>query len=310
MMKDLLKHIKAPAPLFRDPITDGAADPSIIWNNEENQWWILYTSRRATDFNIELSWIHGTDIGICSSKDGENWLYRGNINIEYGKGKNTFWAPEVIFEEGKYHMYVSYIMGVPVEWTGTRNILHFTSDNLWDWQYQSTLVLSSNYVIDACVHKLPCGGWRMWYKDEANDSHTWYADSNDLFSWYVKGECFADYAHEGPNIFYFEDYYWAIVDAWNGFGVYRSTDLTQWDLQEGRIMGEFGIRSDDEDVARHGDVLVKNGEAYIFYFTHPDKYIQKRGVNNPNRSTLQVARLSVTNGKLFCNRNEDFVFNL
>ncbi len=27
-------HI-APAPLFRDPITDGAADPVLIWNREE-----------------------------------------------------------------------------------------------------------------------------------------------------------------------------------------------------------------------------------------------------------------------------------
>ncbi|MBE0698764.1 MAG: glycosyl hydrolase, partial [Anaerolineaceae bacterium] len=38
----------APAPLFRDPIYDGAADPTIIWNREEKSWWLLYTNRRAT----------------------------------------------------------------------------------------------------------------------------------------------------------------------------------------------------------------------------------------------------------------------
>lgn len=26
------------APLFRDPIFDGAADPTVIWNEQERQW--------------------------------------------------------------------------------------------------------------------------------------------------------------------------------------------------------------------------------------------------------------------------------
>ena len=34
---------QAPAPLFRDPITDGAADPVLIWNRTEKNWWMLYT---------------------------------------------------------------------------------------------------------------------------------------------------------------------------------------------------------------------------------------------------------------------------
>ena len=29
------------APLFRDPITDGAADPVLIWNRTEKNWWML-----------------------------------------------------------------------------------------------------------------------------------------------------------------------------------------------------------------------------------------------------------------------------
>lgn len=36
-----------PAPLFRDPIYDGAADPTIIWNREAKTGWQLYTHRRA-----------------------------------------------------------------------------------------------------------------------------------------------------------------------------------------------------------------------------------------------------------------------
>ena len=38
---------QAAAPLFRDPIHDGAADPTVIWNPHEKAWWLLYTNRRA-----------------------------------------------------------------------------------------------------------------------------------------------------------------------------------------------------------------------------------------------------------------------
>ena len=58
-----------PAPLFRDPNHDGAADPTVIWNRQERSWWLLYTNRRA---NVEcrgVAWVHGTDIGVASSSD-------------------------------------------------------------------------------------------------------------------------------------------------------------------------------------------------------------------------------------------------
>ena len=38
---------KAPAPLYCDPVHDGAADPTLIWNRDEKCWWMLYTNRRA-----------------------------------------------------------------------------------------------------------------------------------------------------------------------------------------------------------------------------------------------------------------------
>ena len=40
---------------------------------------------------------------------------------------------------------------------------------------------SSERVIDAFVYARPSGGWRMWYKDEANKSHIYAADSEDLY---------------------------------------------------------------------------------------------------------------------------------
>ena len=81
----------APAPLFRDPIHDGAADPTIIWNQAEQAWWIFYTNRRANVDAPGFSWVHGTDIGIASSSDGgRSWLYRGVAEgLTFARGRNT-----------------------------------------------------------------------------------------------------------------------------------------------------------------------------------------------------------------------------
>lgn len=29
----------APAPLYRDPVYDGVADPVVVWNKEDRSWW-------------------------------------------------------------------------------------------------------------------------------------------------------------------------------------------------------------------------------------------------------------------------------
>ena len=129
---------KAPAPLFRDPVHDGAADPTLVWNRTENCWWMLYTNRRAdADEEKGVRWVHGTDIGIASTPDGgATWRYRGiarGLEFETNGTRNTFWAPEVLDFGGKYHAFISYVRGVPETWKGTRDILHYTSTNLLDW---------------------------------------------------------------------------------------------------------------------------------------------------------------------------------
>ncbi|WP_186755432.1 hypothetical protein [Echinicola salinicaeni] len=40
----------APAPIFRDPIYDGTADPVMDWNKEEKVSWTLYAAGRASVF--------------------------------------------------------------------------------------------------------------------------------------------------------------------------------------------------------------------------------------------------------------------
>ncbi|MBY0144400.1 glycosyl hydrolase [Neobacillus niacini] len=296
------------APLFRDPIYDGAADPVIIWNTVSKEWWLIYTNRRAAVECQKNAWVHGTDLGIASSSDGgKSWTYRGVIEgLDFERGRNTFWAPEIIWNDGLYHMYVSYIQGVPTDWSGhKRKIIHYTSTNLWGWTYESELKLSSDYVIDAGLHKLPNGKWRMWYKDEANHSHTYAADSPDLFHWEVVGPVITGFPHEGPNVFYWKNSYWMIIDQWSGLGVYQSSDGEEW-IRNGIILNESGTREDDGTIGMHADVHVNGDNAYIFYFTHPERFEGVEPSYKTRRSSIQAAKLELVDGTLVCNRNSPF----
>lgn len=303
-------QITPEAPLFRDPVYDGAADPTIIWNPYEKAWWIFYTNRRAFSPGIGVSYMHGSDIGIASSEDGgKTWIYRGIAKgLDYEAGRNTYWAPEIIEYEGVFHMYVSYVRGIPFSWEYPRSILHYTSENLWDWKFQSRLHLASDRVIDACVIQLPNRKWKMWYKNERNEGYTYSAYSEDLYHWSLGEAEITDCPHEGPNVFLFQDKYWMITDPWEGLGVYVSDDAKKW-KRCSNILKEPGIRRDDGTIAAHADVLVHKGHAYIFYFTHPEVSITER--NDPNfvweyrhrRSSLQVAELIYKNGELICDRD-------
>ena len=299
------------APLFCDPVYNGAADPTIIWNRQEQSWWIFYTNRRAFGLNQGVSYYHGTDIGIASSSDGgRTWIYRGTAQgLNYEPGRNTYWAPEILEHEGVYHMYVSYVRGIPQDWECPRSILHYTSRDLWNWNYESTLKLTSDRVIDACVIRLPDGKWKMWYKDEVHSSFSHTAYSEDLYHWTAGEAEITDVPHEGPNAFFFENQYWMITDPWHGLGVYRSDDAQHW-TRCPDILREPGLRPDDGAIAAHADVLVHKGRAYIFYFSHPEVSEEER--NDPDfvwdeyrhrRSSLQVAELKLQNGVLVCDRN-------
>ncbi|TCM99049.1 glycosyl hydrolase family 32 [Paenibacillus sp. BK033] len=302
------------APLFRDPIYDGATDPTVVYNRETKEWWMVYTSRRATAEGPGVAWVHGSDFGVATSSDGgRNWVYRGTLpGLEFEWGRNTFWAPEIYWHEGVYHMYVSYIQGIQIEWTGERRIIHYTSKNLIDWKLEGPLPLSSNRVIDACVHELPGGGFRMWYKDEEHGSATYAADSEDLYHWHNPRPVLTHRGHEGPNVFRFKGSYWMIIDEWRGQGVYRSDDLDNWE-RNGMILETPGVRKDDAWIGHHADVVVTGNEAYVFYFTHPGRNGMQEGAKEgyeQRRSSVQAARLDVRDGILVCDRDEEFEMNL
>jgi hypothetical protein len=248
----------APKPLFDDPIYHGAADPVIIYNKQEKKWWMFYTNRRATlNDSSGVAWVHGTRIGIAESKDGMIWSYKDTASINYRRDKEyTFWAPDVIENNGLYHMYLTYVPGIFQNWNHPRTIVHLTSKDLVNWQYESTLPLVNEKVIDASVFRLPDGNWRMWYNNERDGKSIYYADSKDLYTW---------------------------------------------------------TGTDNQAFGGHCDVVVNDGKAYVYYFTHPGRRKDKPVARNSfddKRSVIQVAELKYTNGEISCDRNEDITIRL
>ena len=305
-------HIAA-KPLYRDPVFDGAADPTIIWNNQEKKWFMFYTNRRAKDTTAKgITWVHGTRIGIAESTDGANWKYRDTCNINYKIKDVTHWAPEVIQYKKLYHMYLTIVPGIFNDWYHPRSIIHLTSKNLIDWKFESQLKLASDRCIDAAVFKLPNGSWRMFYNNENDGKSIYYADSNDLYNWVDSGKKIVKDRGEGPKVFQWKGKNWMISDSWRGLNVYSSEDFLNWNRQEKNILQVPGTGEDDKVIGGHPDVIVNNDRAYIFYFTHPGRTPENKGVDSyeTKRSSIQVAELEYINGEIVCNRNQSVYINL
>lgn len=307
----------APKPLYDDPIYHGAADPVIIYNNAKKKWWMLYTNRRASIEDSTVQWVHGTRIGIAESKDGIKWKYVDTCNINYRPHVGyTHWAPDVIEEKGIFHMYLTYVPGTFKDWNHPRYIIHLTSKNLKDWNYQSTINLVNEKVIDASVYKINDTLYRMWYNNERDGKSIYYAQSNDLYNWTDMGKAIATRG-EGPKVFYWKKKYFMIVDAWKGMEIFSSTDLVTWKKQATRILEQAGTGKDDQAIGGHCDVVVNNGRAFVYYFTHPGRTKIKAAVKNSfddKRSVIQVAELKYDNtgqdNQVTCNRNETIRFRL
>jgi hypothetical protein len=305
----------ADKPLFRDPVFDGAADPTIIWNRQEKKWFMFYTNRRANAPGLDgVSWVHGTLIGIAESGDGgATWKYRDTCDIQYRFTDYTHWAPEVIENNGLYHMFLSYVPGIFTDWNHPRWIIHLTSKNLINWKFESKLELSSDRCIDACVFRLPDGSWRMYYNNERDGKSIYYADSPDLYKWTDSGKkVVGDQSGEGQNVFSWKGKNRMIVDNWKGCGVYSSDDLVNWTRQEKNILQEPGKGADDMVIGGHPDIVVSGDRAFIFYFTHPGRISGNRSKNpaESRRSSIQVAELEYVDGQIVCDRDKPVYINL
>jgi beta-xylosidase len=303
----------APKPLYRDPVYDGAADPSIIWNPLTNSWWMFYTNRRANVADLPgVSWVHGTPIGIAESADGgTTWKYVGTAEIESADAlieEPTYWAPEVIRgDDGRWHMFLTVVPGVFTDWNHPRRIVHYVSDDLRKWTDPRPLKLANDKVIDAAVFKLPEGTWRMFYNNERDGKSIYHADSPDFDEWTDRGRA-AGVGNrcEGPKVFRWRDKYWMVVDQWRGLGVFRSDDAEHWETQPENLLQKPGHGGDDQVQGQHADVVVSGDRAYLFYFTHPGRRGEaaRRDGTEQRRSSIQVVELHVQDGWLTCDRDQ------
>lgn len=323
----------APAPLFTDPL-GAPTDPTLV-RGPGGTWWLFATQRRPDDPGPGVTWVHGTAIAVATSDDGGlTWTHRGVVDgLDPHAGRNTLWAPEVVHAEGRFHMFVSYVRGVPDRWEGhDRHVLHHVSDDLVTWDYRGVVPLSSDRVIDACVAPLPGGGYRMWFKDEAAGSTTWCADSPDLETWGPSRPVVTGRPHEGPNVFTLGGWHWMLVDEWRGQAVHRSSDLETW-TYDGHVLDRPGRRTADGSVGHHADVVVGTDAdgapvAWVFYFTHvvspfsaegrtlEAAHDATRSGDDPvggaadgetpatRRAVVQVAVARVVDGHLVCDRDE------
>jgi hypothetical protein len=300
----------AAKPLFRDPVYDGAADPTLIYNRAEKKWFMFYTNRRAnlTTGADGVAWVHGTKIGIAQSADGgATWTYRGTADIPYGGEGMTHWAPDVIEHAGRYHMFLTFVPGIFSDWQHPRDIVHLTSSDLLHWTYASTLKLSADRVIDPCVLRLPDGTWRLWYNNERDGKSIYFADSKDLDNWQDRGraEGTSERAGEGPKVFRWKNSYWMAVDIWDGIRIYRSDDALHWQRGSEDLLKGAGSGPDDGVKGGHPDVVVDGERAFLFYFTHPGRTAaagRADGIEQ-RRSSIQVVELQLADGAITCDRD-------
>jgi len=301
----------APKPLFRDPVFDGAADPSIIYDRAEKKWLMFYTNRRANVPGLTaVTWVHGTPIGIAESTDGADWKYRGTVDFpkdipDTAMDPRTFWAPALVEAKGVYHMFVVVVPGVFEDWQHPRNIVHVTSPDLKKWKYEGTLPLVTDKVIDPCVLRLPDGTWRMWYNNERTGKTTFYADSPDLYTWTDKGSAHLPRDRgEAPLAFFWHDHYWLLIDLLGniGLGAYRSDDALMWERQPLSLLDKPGTGKDDQNGGHHPEVILSGDRAFLFYFVHPGIAADSVGPDR-KRSSIQVVELRYTAGWLTCDRD-------
>src|ERR1019366_9452577 len=138
-----------PATSHPGPPFDAPTDPVFCFNAERNKWFMYYTARRATAVDAPgVTWVHGSNIGMAESSDGgATWTYGGTASIDYGKDTHptdyTYWAPEVIWYKGTYHMFLTFVPGIFNHWNHPREIIHLTSRDGVKWDTVGPVDLQS-----------------------------------------------------------------------------------------------------------------------------------------------------------------------
>jgi hypothetical protein len=315
------------APIFIDPNYHGSCDPEIVWNSEDNLWYIYYTARRPA---LQNTWLQ-TPLGVAVSSDMENWEFKGYCKFDGIGGKKdsdeSFWAPAIISHGDKLHMFVTWKPDtIPTfgPWGGPGKIVHYEaplSDPINGWKKVGIMHGDDLNTIDATVYRNE-ETFYLWFKGKkagTSKNELYKLASSDLYSWEEKGFTKSDVFNESvtgsgfeeaPYIFRWKDKMWMITDPHMGLFVYSSEDGEDWKFQ-GTILKEAGSRNLDNSIARHCSAAVVGERAFIFYHVEPWRLydsipIYKQALEN-RRSVLQMAELKWIDGKISCDRDADII---
>lgn len=311
---------KIHTPVFADPNYTGSCDPEIVWNPVAKEWLFFYTGRRPS---LGIAATCGNPIGVARSKDFFNWSFNGYCMFDGIGGKpdseQTFWAPGIIIDGKTAHMFVTFKPDATPPWGTGGSIAHYitTTDNMTNGWKKVDVVINEDNCLDANVLKLKNGVFRMYYVGGVNNGkkRIKYAESSDLNQWNVVGEVLGDvnnksvhgYSYqEAVYVFQWNKKFYMITDPHDGLSVYNSIDGISWKY-EGQIMGNNSSKRNlDWTKARHPSVIIKNNKAYIFYHVEPFRPDKAKGdalEKHQRYAFIQMAELTINNGKLFCIRN-------
>ncbi|MEM7473527.1 MAG: sulfatase-like hydrolase/transferase [Planctomycetota bacterium] len=311
------------SPLFADPHYNGSCDPEVVWNENEKEWFVYYTARRATRKNATYV---GTPIGVISSPDLASWRFRGYCSFDGTKGKpdnaNTHWAPGIIVRDGQLHMFATYKDSAEAPWGGDGVIRHYVApldDPVDGWRLVGVPELNQPDPIDVSLIQV-ADEFRAYYRVGKGGGIQW-ATSTDLEHWENQGKCLGDVNsdqrgfgyQEAPYVFQFQNKFWMLTDPHNGLAVFHSSDGVTWRRQR-RILKEEGTGKADTTLARHPSVAIVGERAFIFYHTEPNRPYPsppaEQRTPHQKISFLQMAELKIQDGQLTCDRDAQIDLDL
>lgn len=302
-----------PAPIYADPYYCGSCDPEIVWNESKKEWMIFYTSRRPS---VGIGATCGNPIGVCTSDDLTTWKFKGYCKFD-GKGgkpdsEQTHWAPGIIINGNKAHMFVTYKEDATPPWGTGGCIVHYEApidDMLNGWKRVSVSINEDN-CLDASIIRLPNGKFRMYYVGGINNPETKgrktirYAESSNLYDWEsmgdVKGDVNNKKVHgigyqEAVYVFIYNERFYMLADPHKGLSTYSSDDGVTWQYHGQIMKSGTSSRTLDWSQARHPSVIVEKDKPYIFYHVEPfrpDKASAPKLEKHQRYAFIQMAELN------------------
>ncbi len=277
-----------PAPIYADPNYCGSCDPEIVWNPHTKEWMIFYTGRRPAQ---GIAATCGNPIGVCTSKNLVDWRFAGYASFD-GEGgtadsEHTFWAPGVIIDSDRAHMFVTYKEDATPPWGTGGCIVHYetTTDRMLDGWRRVEISIDEENCLDASVIRLPDGSFRMYYVGGVDNPGTKgrktirYAESRDLRTWEPRGDVLGEVNdrsvhgigyQEAVYVFRQGGWYYMLTDPHRGLSAYSSRDGIRWTYLGQVLESGSSDRTLDWSQARHPSVWVRNGrKAYLVYHVEP-----------------------------------------